>query len=186
MFALGMLFTCNAFAAKAKVAVLVIPSNEVQDTELNETKAALEKAGITVVLAAPAVAPVKGMLGGSFTPDITFSAIDPAKADMIVCIGGNGSMGLYDDAGLRASIQAFQKQGKVVAAICAAPGILANAGVLKGLSATCYPYDPIIKLLKDGGAQYTEKSVVVSGKVVTANGEAASAAFGAQLASMLR
>lgn len=173
-------------APAARVAVLAIPADQVHDTEFSEAKNALEAAGVKTVVAAPAVAPVKGMLGGTFNPDVAIADIDVKAADMIVCVGGNGNLALYDDLVYRAKVQEFSKAGKYVTAICAAPGILANAGVLNGIDATCFPYDPIVQLLKKNGARYIDQDVVVSGKVVTANGPDASAKFGAQIASMLK
>lgn len=170
----------------AKVAVLTIPADLVHDTEFSEAKKALDAAGITTIVAAPAKKPVTGMLGGTFNPDIAIADIDVKGADMIVCIGGNGNLALYDDPVYRAKVQEFFKAGKFVTAICAAPGILAGAGVLKGIKATCFPYDPIVTLLKNSGAEYVDQPVVVSGKVVTANGPDASVKFGAQIASMLK
>lgn len=172
-------------AVEPKTVVLVIPAAEVQDTELLETKNALERAGARTIVAAPEAAPVSGMLGGSFTPDITFDAIDAGSAEMIVCIGGNGSFANWENETLIAKVKEFAALGKKVAAICAASGILANAGVLDGIEATCFPYDPIIDLLMAKGALYTDRAVVVSGNVVTGNGPDASAAFGEQLATML-
>jgi len=172
-------------AKKAPVAVLTIPADQVHDTEFIEAKKALENAGVKTIVAAPTKAPVKGMLGGTFTPDIAIADIDVKGADMIVCIGGNGNLALYDDLTYRAKVQEFFKAGKFVTAICAAPGILANAGVLNGIQATCFPYDPIVSLLKKNGALYIDQAVVVSGKIVTGNGPDASTKFGEQIASML-
>jgi protease I len=168
-----------------KTAVLVIPAVEVHDTEYLEIRNALEKAGVKLIVAAPEAAPVAGMLGGTFTPDITFDAIDPRSADMIVCVGGNGNLAIWENATLHAKVREFAALGKKVGAICAASGILANAGVLEGIEATCYPWEPIVELLKSKGAVYTDRDVVVSGNIVTGNGPEASAAFGKQLAAML-
>ena len=68
-------------------------------------------------------------------------------------------------------------QGKVVAAICAGPGILAHAGVMKGKRATAYRGGPS-SALKENGATYTGKKVEVDGKFITGNGPKASSGFG--------
>ncbi len=174
----------TACRARERSAVLVIPAKQVQDTELIEIKAALVKAGVKVTVAAPSLSAVDGMLGGSFTPDIAISSIVPKKYDIIVCIGGMGVFDIWSDPSYIETVQAFQNQGKYVTAICAGSGVLANAGVLKGIEATCFPYDPIIQLLKDKGALYTDKTVVVSGKIITGNGPDASVPFGQELASL--
>jgi len=182
--ALAVMMPILGYAAD-KQAVLVIPANEVQDLELTATMNALVSAGIKVKLAAPSLASVKGMLGGSYSPDVAIADIDVQHTDLIAVIGGNGSIQLWENKPLISKTQVLAAQGKIVAAICAAPGVLANAGLLKGIPATSFPYEPIIKLLKDKGAQYIDQSVVVSGKIVTANGPDASVPFGKQLAKML-
>ncbi|MEM2638356.1 MAG: DJ-1/PfpI family protein, partial [Candidatus Hadarchaeales archaeon] len=75
--------------------------------------------------------------------------------------------------------------GKVVGAICIAPVILANAGILKGRRATVWDGD-FVKMLEAGGAKYTGKNVEVDGKIVTANGPHAAREFGKKIAELLR
>ena len=182
---LGMMVSCASVSGtKGKSAVLVIPGKEVQDTELTETKKALEAAGVKVTVAAPTRNPVNGMLGGSFTPDIDIASIDPAKYDLIACIGGMGVFDIWADPVYIEKVQAFHAKGKYVTAICGASAVLANAGLLKGIEATCFPYAPIIAILKEKGALYTDKTVVVSGKIITGNGPDASVPFGKALAAL--
>jgi protease I len=171
--------------AKGKAAVLVIPADQVQDDELVQAKAALEKAGVKVTVAAPAVAPVKGMLGGSFAPDIAIAAIDPAKYDLIACIGGMGIFQIWADPAYLEKVQEFNNKGKFVAGTCGAAGVLANAGVLAGIKSTCYPDNSVISLLKGKGALYTGEVVTVSGRIVTGNGPEAAVPFGQALAKIL-
>lgn len=186
--ALLSLVACNSdgetVSAKTR-ALLVIPSSDVQDRELMETQKALEESGVLVTVASIEGEVVGGMEGGSFTPDTMLSNVNGADFDAIVCIGGNGSFGLWENAELISLIQEFKQQDKLVAAICAASGILANAGVLEGIDATCYPYQPISDLLISKGANYIDQTVVISGKVITGNGPDASIAFGEALANAL-
>lgn len=171
-------------APKQKTAVLVIPAKQVHDAELTLTKAALEKAGVKVTVAAPSTAAVSGMLGGSFTPDIDVASIDSSKYELIACIGGMGVFDVWADPVLLEKVQEFNNKGKFVAGICAAAGVLANAGVVSGIKATCYPDNSVISLLKGKGAVYTADVVTVSGRVVTGNGPDASATFGQALAKL--
>lgn len=170
--------------AQEKSAILVIPAKDVQDSELSETKNALEAAGVKVTVAAPTLNPVNGMLGGSFTPDIDIASIDPSKYDLIACIGGMGVFDIWNDPVYIEKVQSFHANGKYVTAICGAAGVLANADIVKDVEATCFPYDPIITLLKEKGALYTDKTVVVSGKIITGNGPDASVPFGKALAAL--
>jgi len=169
-----------------KTALLVIPSQEVQDHEFMETKRVLEESGVLVTTVSLEGEMVTGMLGGTFTPDSKLSDIKEADFDAVVCIGGNGSFGLWENGELLTLINEFYQQEKLVAAICAASGILANAGVLDGIQATCYPYEPISDLLISKGADYIDQTVVVSGNIITGNGPEASTSFGEALSQALK
>ena len=184
MAALAIASFCAA-EAKPKAAVLVIPADQVQDNELIQAKAALEKAGVKVTVAAPAVAPVKGMLGGSFMPDIAIASIDPSKFDLIACIGGMGIFQIWGDQAYLEKVQEFNNSGKFVTGTCGAVGVLANAGVIAGIKATCYPANSVFSLLKAKGALYTGDVVTVSGRIVTGNGPDAAVPFGQAIAKLL-
>ena len=191
LMAIGCVFAVSCQSAKqgsapTAKALMVIPGADVQDDELTITKTLLENAGIKTVVAGPELKTVNGMLGGSFEPDIAVADANPADYTTIVFIGGNGSFALYEDANIHALIKTFDAQGKIIAAICAAPGILANAGVLEGKEATCYPYEPISTLLTNKGAVYLDKPVVVSDRVITGNGAEASEAFAGAIIKALQ
>lgn len=64
------------------------------------------------------------------------------------------------------------------------PGILANAGVLKGKKATVFPSEE--DTLANGGALRTRQNVVVDGKIVTAPGPQAAQEFAEALAKLLQ
>ncbi|MCS7131535.1 MAG: DJ-1/PfpI family protein, partial [Hadesarchaea archaeon] len=76
------------------------------------------------------------------------------------------------------------KKGKKVGAICIAPIILANAGVLEGKRATVWNGD-FVRMLKERGAKYTGKQVEVDGNIITANGPTAAKEFGRTIAKEL-
>ncbi len=109
--------------------------------------------------------------------------VKPKDYDAIVFIGGPGMVKHLEDPKLETAAKAFVEAGKIVAAICVSPVILARAGVLKGLRATCWR--DMHSTLKEHGAEVPEESVVVSGKIITADGPEASAGFAGALASAL-
>ncbi len=92
------------------------------------------------------------------------------EADMLLLPGGMpGSTNLRDNDKLIAALQAHYKAGKKVGAICAAPLVLAHAGLLEGRQATIYPgMDSYLK-----GAQYKEALYVEDGNIITGEGPAA-------------
>lgn len=72
--------------------------------------------------------------------DTLFENVDYSKIDMIVLPGGMpGSENLKAHSGLREQILNFNDSNKPLGAICAAPMVLGNLGLLKGKNATCYP-----------------------------------------------
>ena len=73
--------------------------------------------------------------------------------------------------------------GKVLAAICLAPVILANAGLLAGKQATVAGTEAAA--LEGAGATYTGPGVTVDGRLVTANAPKASRRFGQTIAQLL-
>jgi protease I len=168
----------------ARVLLIIAPAN-FRDEELLHTKEELEKAGVETVIASSTLKDARGMLGARVRPSIK---IDQAKVDdydAVVFVGGSGSSVYFDDdRAISIASEAFKK-GKKTCAICIAPVILANAGVLKGKRATVFPGD-YVKMIEGRGAKYTGKPVEVDGNVITASGPDAAREFGRALAKALR
>ena len=76
--------------------------------------------------------------------------------------------------------------GKVVAAICVAPAVLARAGILRQKAATCYPDAALIGVLKGYEARYRDEEVVRTRRLVTANGPAAAERFAQLVVELAR
>lgn len=110
--------------------------------------------------------------------DKLISEIDFEKADMIVLPGGiPGTPNLEANEILTDKIKKYNEQGKMLAAICAAPSILGHLGVLEGKEATCYPgYEDELY-----GAKYVHVKAVKSSNVITACGMGGSIEFGLEI-----
>ena len=110
--------------------------------------------------------------------DLLFEEADFDKADMIFLPGGiPGTPNLASHSGLIEKIKEFDTQGKKISAICAAPSILGELGMLRGKKATCYPgFEE--KLI---GAKYTGEKVVTDGNIITAKGLGAAIELGLEL-----
>ena len=165
-------------------ALLIIAPQNFRDEELFHTKEELERAGVEVVIASAKRGKIKGMLGGTAEAELPLKEVDVRKYDAIVFIGGVGASAYYEDPVAHRIAREASETGKVVAAICIAPGILAKAGVLKGKKATIWDGD-FVRILETGGAKYTGASVEVDGKIITANGPAAARKFGQAIAKAL-
>ncbi|MBL7141835.1 DJ-1/PfpI family protein [Patescibacteria group bacterium] len=172
----------------SKKAVLVIAYQGFQDFEYSETRRVLEKAGIEILIASSAKGSAQGKLGQSVTVDKTIDEVKVEDLDALVFIGGPGALAYVDDASAHQLARSAVAEGKVLAAICIAPEILAKAGVLKGKQATVWssPVDQSPrKVLEEGGAEYLDQAVVVDEKIITGNGPSAASEFGQKIAEAL-
>lgn len=118
------------------------------------------------------------------TADEMWGDHDRDDADMLILPGGMpGTQYLMEHEGLRKLLKKAADDGKWVCAICAAPTVLADIGILEGKKATCYP--GLESKLK-GAEVVTDKEVVKSGKVITSRGPGTSTAFGLKLIDALK
>lgn len=115
--------------------------------------------------------------------DLLFEDADYDGCEMIVLPGGMpGAANLDAHKGLTDQIKAFAEQGKKLAAICAAPMVLADCGVLAGHDATIYPgmEDKLT------GANPSAANAVISGNVITGKGPALAMEFALTLVEVLK
>lgn len=101
----------------------------------------LRRGGVEVTIAA--LAPdlqVKGAHGMILQADSHFDEVSSAEYDAIALPGGPGSESMRHDEGLLERLRQQKQEGRIIAAICAAPLVLMDAGVLEpGQHITCYP-----------------------------------------------
>lgn len=160
----------------------VIAPHGFQPIEYHDSKEALEAAGHRVVTGCsePVAADKQG---GTAKADVLLENIRFDDYDAVLFVGGPGCFDYFDDPAVHEIAQNFVEAGKPVAAICAAPSILANAGLLTGVTCTCHPSRA--NHLRENGANYTGNPVETDGLIVTADGPASSEAFGEALADLL-
>ncbi len=83
---------------------------------------------------------VAGSHGIIVKADLLYEKANYAEAQMIILPGGMpGSKHLMEHQGLSQQLLQFHQEGKYIGAICAAPMVLGNLGILKGKKAVCYP-----------------------------------------------
>ena len=163
--------------------LMIIAPERFRDEELFETQEELEKAEHKTVIASTALGVRPGSRGGFATATLRLAEVCAADYDAVVFVGGGGAKLLYADPDARRIAQEAAAGGKVLAAICLAPVILANAGVLAGKQATVAGTEA--KTLEQRGATYTGPGVTVDGRIVTANAPKASRLFGQKIAALL-
>lgn len=114
--------------------------------------------------------------------DSTFDECDLTDADALFIPGGMpGTKRLAAHAGLCEELKNAAANGKRVAAICAAPSVLGELGLLAGKTATCFPgFEPALK-----NACYTHDGVVTDGNITTGRGLGYALDLGLELLSLL-
>ena len=144
----------------------------------------LRRAGIEVHTAALSERRVTGSHGIAVEADRRLDEVEHLDYDMIVLPGGMpGADHLKHDARLVAMLRRQAAAGRWNAAICAAPGVLAHAGLLDGAVATSYP-----GFLTDAsarGLRLSAEPVVVDGRVVTSRGPGTAIDFALALIGLL-
>jgi len=148
--------------------LMVVASSDFRDEEFLEPAEALARAMAGVDVASSSTERAIGMKGHTLTPDLLLSEADVSKYEAVIFVGGSGAKEFFDDPTAHELARAAAGQGKLVCAICIAPSTLANAGVLKGTKATCFPSEKANLVAK--GARVVEKGVVRDGNVITADG----------------
>jgi len=163
--------------------LMVIPPERFRDEECFETRAVLEEAGHQVVIASTKTGSCPGSRGGAVKSTALLSDIRIDDYSGVIFVGGGGSKLLFNNQDAFAIAQKMDRAGRVVAAICLAPVILANAGILKGRNATVAGTEA--KTIMEKGATYTGPGVTEDRNIVTANGPKSSKLFGQRIVSLL-
>lgn len=126
---------------------------------------------------------VCGAHGIKIVADILFDEADYSDNDLLLLPGGMpGTKNLDAHQGLKSLLRIQAEQGKLLAAICAAPSIMGNMGLLQGKKAVCYPGFES-KLL---GATLSAEKVIQSGNIITGVGAGVAVAFALKLVEVLK
>ncbi|MGA7594249.1 MAG: DJ-1 family glyoxalase III [Gallionella sp.] len=142
----------------------------------------LRRAGISVTLAGLESGALRGSRGIVLLPDTTLEDALLHSYDMVVLPGGQpGTDNLKADKRVAWLVRKLAQQEKYVTAICAAPSVLASAGLLDGKQATCFPgsLDAFPQVLQRPAA------VVEDGKLITSRGPGTAMDFALTLVERL-
>ena len=154
--------------ANRKIAVLA--TDGVEQVELTEPVKALKAASAQVMLIAPHSGQIQAMnhheKGEKLTVDHDLASVSPERFDALVLPGGVANPdALRTNPMAVAFVKHFVDAGKPIAAICHAPWTLIEAGGVRGHRMTSWP--SLRTDLKNAGAEWEDKSVIVDGKLVT-------------------
>jgi protease I len=168
-----------------KALIFLIPEG-FRDEEFSVPKDRLKAAGVSVTVAGLQFGKARGVLGMTATPDILLDEVNVDDYDAFILPGGGGSARhLFNNLKVHSIIKEAYSKGKVVAAICLSGAVLANAGILGGKNATVFSTPQTLKIFRDAGVKYSDKHVVVDGRIVTADGPEAAEAFADAILSLL-
>lgn len=155
--------------------VVVLLADGFEEVEAMAIVDVLRRAAIDTVIAGLHAGPVVSARKVAVLPDTVIDSVAVDAFDMIILPGGQpGADNLNADHRVGELIAAFHRKDKLIGAICAAPYVLAGAGVLNGKRATAYPsYKNRL-----GTARYEETAVVEDGTVLTSRGAGTALQFG--------
>lgn len=177
-------FCVSSFAKDTQKILMIIASQNFRDEELLIPKKLFESEGYEVVIASTSLKPSKGMLGAVVTPQILIDKVKVEEYSAVVFVGGIGAQEYFNHPVAHKIVKEAVSKGKILGAICIAPRILAEAGVLKGKRATVWVSEG--KTLEEKGAYYTGKSVEIDGNIVTASGPQAAEEFAKNILKLLK
>ena len=144
----------------------------------------LRRANIDVIVAGLEQNPIEGKHKIKIIPDQAIEDVNINDFDAVVVPGGNpGYKNLRKDPRVISMLKKAFESNKLVAAICAAPAVLSDAGILKGKVCTVYP--GMDDELKAGGGIPKHDNIVIDGNIVTSRGPATALPFALKLVEML-
>lgn len=162
--------------------VLVPLANGSEELEAVTVLDILRRAGIEAVSASLDGHPVRGSRGTMLVPDSALNEALKREFDMVVLPGGQpGTNNLKADARIIQLVQRMAARDRYVCAICAAPSVLATAGLLDGKRATSFPgsLDAFPEVLRH------PQAVVEDGKFITSRGPGTAMDFALTLVERL-
>ena len=169
--------------------VLILATDGFERDELFLPRQALIDAGASVTLASIATDPIQGMRhdtekAETITPDLVLADVDTEEFDALLLPGGvaNPDKMRLEERAVEI-VQEFMDDDKLVAAICHAPWLLAEADVVDGRRLTSWP--SVRTDLENAGADVVDEEVVVDGNLVTSRKPADIPAFNQAIVAAL-
>jgi len=143
------------------------------------------RAGFQVITAGLEPGPVRCSRGTVLIPDQSLEEAEHGEYDLMVLPGGlPGADHLNADPRVHRLLKKMSESDHYVGAICAAPKVLADAGLLKGKRATAYP--GVLEAMDLGSdTELTTATVQRDGKVITSRGPGTAMDFALDLIELL-
>ena len=164
--------------------LIFLSANNFSEEEYLIVKKVFLRAGKKIFITSDSYNACTGNSGMKIQADTDFLNVNEKNFSAVVLVGGKGSKDYWDNETLHKIARNFQVAGKVVAAICSAPIILARAGLLTKIPATCWAEDKneLINL----GVEYKDRSIITENAVVTADGPRSAEQFAETVLNMIK
>ncbi len=144
----------------------------------------LRRAEIQVITASLDDKPITASRGTKLLADTTLDQVVNESFDMVVLPGGlPGADNLNADKRIHAILNNTVKNDNYVAAICAAPKVLANAGLLNNKKATAYP--GVLEALEKSSFKITSAAIQKDDRIITSRGPGTAMDFALELIACL-
>jgi len=156
-----------------KKIAIVAASKDFRDEEYFIPQEVFEKEGLSFEVFSDKKGVLVGAYGGEGFAGKEIGELDVDGFSGIVFVGGSGAMKLLDNEESYRVVKESVKSGKILAAICISPVILAKAGVLRGKKVTVWSSSmdkSAIKEVEDYGGEYKKERVVRDGGIITGEG----------------
>jgi protease I len=154
---------------------LIISADNFEDSELLVPYYRLKESGVEVTVASLSRGAITGKHGYEVAVDKTLDEINSNDYALLVLPGGEAPVVVREESKALEIARSFFARSKPVAAICHGPQILVSAGLLRGRRATCYR--SVVDELKEAGALYEDREVVVDANLVSSREPADLPAF---------
>ena len=149
--------------------VLVPLANGCEELEAVTIIDLLRRAGVEVISAGLQSGPIQASRGTVLLPDKLLDDVIDDTFDLIVLPGGlPGADYLDQDARIKELLNVNHQRGAYIGAICAAPKVLANAGLLQNKTVTAYP--GVLDAAQFPATKISDAAVEVDGNVITSKG----------------
>lgn len=173
---------------EGKKIAMVIAFQDFRDEEYFIPKNIFLAEGARVLTVSSKKGKALGSYGGVIDTDLTLPDLSVSDFDAVIFVGGSGAAKYIEDETCWEVAKETISQDKVLGAICIAPLILARSGVIKEKKATVWSSKldkSAVKILKEERVNYQSDSLVIDGKIVTANGPAAARKFAEAIVKIL-
>ena len=163
---------------------LMISADNFEDMELFVPYYRLKEEGIDVEITSMKKGKIKGKHGYEIEVDKTFEEVDPEEYRILILPGGKAPEAIRKERAAVGIAKYFFRENRPVFAICHGPQLLITADLLKGRHATCYR--SVAPEMKETGALYEDREVVVDGNLVTSRQPSDLPAFMHEMMKMIK